>query len=95
MSDNPLTGGGWPSQEDLRRRDELNMKSAQKECLDFLGITPDQLLIARSLDREKIFETRNLIYNLRNRCSSSSTYAYRVLTSILELLPTFPDEEKP
>jgi len=70
---------------------EQGYQSGRREALETLGITPDQLRIARALDREKISLIREGLTHLYLPGLYRPTMDE--FEALLALLPTF-DEEK-
>lgn len=73
----------------LRPSRERYLGITEADCLEILNITPDQLRIARALDRKKVDAVRNLIDGVE----PEGKYQDVLIEHVLSWLPTF-DEEK-
>lgn len=63
-----------------------------EDCMDSLGITANQLKIARALDREKIWEIRSTLEETITELGSLSDR--QLFHKIIAWLPIFEDEKK-
>lgn len=80
----------------LRPAKDRYLGITEADCLEILNLTPDQLKIARALDREKIFEIGLLLEDVaRTFCEPPENYIAELdrLERVMCWLPTF-DEEK-
>lgn len=63
-----------------------------EEAMEILGITADQLKIAKALDREKICELRSTLEDTITELGSLTDR--HLFHKIIAWLPTFEDENK-
>jgi len=75
-----------PDHPDMIRKKKEEQEFRTQAAMDLLGITEDQLRIARSLDRKKIM-------NLRSFLSATATITGIDVTHFLLWLPTFEEKK--
>lgn len=82
----------------LRPAKERYLGITEADACEVLGITPDQLRIARALDREKVKEIKANIQHLRCGVEERKVLGPAIiawLNTIEAQLPTFDTEDKP